>query len=35
MAQLLAGLGWRFTIVRPEGLRDEVRALARRLLADA
>ncbi|MFF3668688.1 helix-turn-helix transcriptional regulator [Microtetraspora malaysiensis] len=35
MALMLAGLGWRFTIVRPEGLRDEVRALARRLLADA
>ncbi|WP_433212057.1 helix-turn-helix transcriptional regulator [Microtetraspora malaysiensis] len=35
MALMLAGLGWRFTVVRPEGLRDEVRALARRLLADA
>ncbi|MCC5581556.1 YafY family transcriptional regulator [Microtetraspora sp. AC03309] len=32
MAQLLAGLGWRFTVIRPEELRDEVRALARRLL---
>ncbi|MFD0736482.1 helix-turn-helix transcriptional regulator [Planotetraspora mira] len=32
MAQLLAGLGWPFTVIRPDGLRDEVRALARRLL---
>jgi predicted DNA-binding transcriptional regulator YafY len=30
-AALLAGLGWRFTVVRPDGLRAEVRALARRL----
>ncbi len=35
MAQMLAGLGWRFSIERPEQLRDEVRALAERLAADA
>lgn len=34
-AQMLAGLGWSFTIDRPEKLKDEVRALAARLLADA
>ncbi|MFI7074766.1 helix-turn-helix transcriptional regulator [Micromonospora sediminicola] len=34
-AQMLAGLGWPFTIDRPDKLRDEVRALATRLLADA
>jgi predicted DNA-binding transcriptional regulator YafY len=31
MAQLLAGLGWSFTIDRPEALRAEVAALADRL----
>ncbi len=31
MAQMLAGLGWDFTIRRPEELRQEVVALARRL----
>ncbi|MEV0565852.1 YafY family protein [Dactylosporangium sp. NPDC050588] len=31
MARMLAGLGWDFTIRRPEALRDEVRALAARL----
>ncbi|MDP9416405.1 MAG: YafY family transcriptional regulator [Actinomycetota bacterium] len=35
MAQLLAGLGWRFCVERPEELRVEVRALAGRLAADA
>ena len=34
-AQMLAGLGWPFTIDRPEALKDEVRALAARLLAGA
>jgi predicted DNA-binding transcriptional regulator YafY len=34
-AQLLAGLGWPFTIERPDKLKDEVRALAARLLTDA
>jgi predicted DNA-binding transcriptional regulator YafY len=32
MAQLLAGLGWAFVVREPDALRDEVRALARRLL---
>jgi predicted DNA-binding transcriptional regulator YafY len=31
MAQMLAGLGWDFTVNRPDALRDEVLALARRL----
>jgi predicted DNA-binding transcriptional regulator YafY len=35
MAQLLAGLGWSFTIVRPGALRTEVSALADRLRAAA
>jgi len=35
MAALLAGVGWPFTIVQPEGLRAEVRTLADRLRADA
>ncbi|GAA0851786.1 WYL domain-containing protein [Streptosporangium amethystogenes subsp. fukuiense] len=35
MAQMLAGLGWPFTVVAPAELRDEVRALAARLLASA
>ncbi|GAA4596818.1 WYL domain-containing protein [Planotetraspora phitsanulokensis] len=35
MAQMLAGLGWSFTVIRPDELRDEVRALARRLLVYA
>ncbi|GAA4574354.1 WYL domain-containing protein [Planotetraspora kaengkrachanensis] len=35
MAQMLAGLGWAFTVVRPDELREEVRALARRLLTSA
>ena len=34
-AQMLAGLGCRFTIEEPKELRDEVRALAQRLLVDA
>jgi predicted DNA-binding transcriptional regulator YafY len=34
-AQMLAGLGWPFTIECPAELRTEVRALAARLLADA
>ncbi|MEU7932566.1 helix-turn-helix transcriptional regulator [Micromonospora echinofusca] len=33
MAQLLAGLGWPFTVVRPEALRAEVAAHARSLAA--
>lgn len=35
MARMLAGLGWRFTVHRPEELRAEVRELARRLVEDA
>jgi predicted DNA-binding transcriptional regulator YafY len=35
MAQLLAGLGWSFTVIRPDALRTEVAALADRLRADA
>ncbi len=35
MAQMLAGLGWSFTIVRPDALRTEVAALADRLRAAA
>jgi predicted DNA-binding transcriptional regulator YafY len=35
MAQLLAGLGWSFTIIRPDALRNEVAALADRLKAAA
>ncbi|GIH95515.1 helix-turn-helix transcriptional regulator [Planobispora siamensis] len=31
MAQMLAGLGWPFTVITPDGLREEVRALAARL----
>jgi hypothetical protein len=34
-AQMLAGLGWPFTIDRPDKLKDEIRALAARLLTDA
>ena len=34
-AQMLAGLGWPFTIDRPDELKDEIRALAARLLLDA
>jgi predicted DNA-binding transcriptional regulator YafY len=34
-AQMLAGLGWPFTIDRPDELKDEVRTLAARLLTDA
>lgn len=34
-AQMLAGLGWPFTIERPAALRAEVRALAARLLTHA
>ena len=34
-AQMLAGLGWPFTIERPAELRAEVRALAARLLTHA
>ncbi|GAA3152594.1 WYL domain-containing protein [Planomonospora alba] len=33
MAQLLAGVGWPFTVLAPEALREEVGALAARLLA--
>jgi predicted DNA-binding transcriptional regulator YafY len=33
MAQMLAGLGWPFTVLGPEALRGEVRALAARLAA--
>lgn len=32
-AQMLAGLGWPFTVERPDALNDEVRALAARLLS--
>ncbi|WP_345598624.1 YafY family protein [Thermocatellispora tengchongensis] len=35
MAQMLAGLGWPFTIREPDALREEVRALAGRLLRSA
>ncbi|GAA3097707.1 helix-turn-helix transcriptional regulator [Streptosporangium carneum] len=35
MAQLLAGLGWPFTVVTPDELRAEVRALAARLVEAA
>jgi len=35
MAQMLAGLGWSFTIDKPDALRAEVDALADRLKADA
>ncbi|MEU4537376.1 YafY family protein [Streptosporangium sp. NPDC023825] len=35
MAQMLAGLGWPFTVITPAELRDEVRALAARLVASA
>ncbi|MFF5207705.1 helix-turn-helix transcriptional regulator [Streptosporangium sp. NPDC000396] len=31
MAQMLAGLGWPFTVITPDELRGEIRALARRL----
>ncbi|GAB3331253.1 YafY family protein [Micromonospora halotolerans] len=34
-AQMLAGLGWPFTIDRPDELKDEIRALAARLRTDA
>lgn len=34
-ARLLAGLGWSFTIERPDQLKAEVRQLAARLLTDA
>ncbi|WP_433380092.1 helix-turn-helix transcriptional regulator [Streptosporangium sp. CA-115845] len=35
MAQMLAGLGWPFTVITPAELRDEIRALATRLLTSA
>lgn len=35
MAQLLAGIGWRFVVREPAELRDAVRALATRLTTDA
>jgi predicted DNA-binding transcriptional regulator YafY len=35
MAQMLAGLGWDFTVLEPPELRDEVAALAGRLAASA
>ncbi|MBG0832037.1 YafY family transcriptional regulator [Planomonospora sp. ID67723] len=31
MAQMLAGLGWPFTVITPDGLREEIGALAARL----
>jgi hypothetical protein len=34
-AQMLAGLGWAFTIERPDELKAEVRALAARLISNA
>lgn len=34
-AKMLAGLGWPLTIGRPDELKDEIRALAARLLNDA
>jgi predicted DNA-binding transcriptional regulator YafY len=34
-AQMLAGLGWPFTVDRPDALKDEIRALATRLHTDA
>jgi hypothetical protein len=34
-AQLLSGLGWDVTVERPAELRDEVRALAARLVKSA
>jgi predicted DNA-binding transcriptional regulator YafY len=34
-AEMLAGLGFRFTVERPAELRDEIRALAHRLVAAA
>ncbi|GII58316.1 transcriptional regulator [Planotetraspora thailandica] len=35
LAQMMAGLGWPFTVIAPGRLRDEVKALARRLVASA
>lgn len=35
LARMLAGLAWRFTVLEPDRLRDEVRTLADRLNADA
>jgi predicted DNA-binding transcriptional regulator YafY len=35
MARMLAGLGWRFTVLEPDGLRTAVRRLADQLAADA
>jgi predicted DNA-binding transcriptional regulator YafY len=35
MAQMLAGLGFGFTVITPDALRDEVVALAERLSASA
>ncbi|MBO3748562.1 YafY family transcriptional regulator [Streptosporangiaceae bacterium NEAU-GS5] len=35
VAQMLAGLGWGFSVVAPAELRGEVRALAARLVADS
>jgi predicted DNA-binding transcriptional regulator YafY len=35
MAQMLAGLGWPFTVITPDELREEVRALAARLVESA
>jgi predicted DNA-binding transcriptional regulator YafY len=35
MAQMLAGLGWAFTVIRPEELRAEVVAYAEQLLVSA
>jgi hypothetical protein len=32
---MLAGLGWPFTVDRPDALKDEIRALATRLHTDA
>lgn len=35
LARMLAGMEWRFTVLEPDRLRAEVRALAERLTADA
>ncbi|OUC81262.1 helix-turn-helix transcriptional regulator [Streptosporangium minutum] len=35
MAQMLAGLGWPFTVITPDELRGEIRALAGRLMEAA
>jgi hypothetical protein len=35
MARALAGLGWRFTVLRPAEVREAVARLAARLAEDA